>query len=145
MEGLGGKVATGEDVGIGEQIEHKGHGETGDDAPAAAEQVFNDGVEVGAGRVVGGGFENHQAAREHGKPSVEQHDERADKPDAGSGGGVGEHTGADYSAGDNHGAAEYGGFLIHGDVGMEWFSVWLKHCIASYCVGLPCCLWLTAL
>ena len=120
LESLGGKVATGEDVGVGEQIEHKGHGEAGDDAPTAAEQVFNDGVEVGAGRIVGGGFENHQAAGEHGKPGVEQHNERAGKPDAGSGGGVGEHAGADYGASDNHSAAEYGGFLIHGDVGMEW-------------------------
>jgi len=38
-----------------------------------------------------------------------------------------EHACADLFAGDDHGAAEYGGFLIHGDVGMEWVSVWLMH------------------
>ena len=122
LEGLGGEVAAGEDVGVGEQVENEGHGKAGDDAPAAAKQIFNDGVEVGAGRVVGGGFENHQAAGEHGEPGVEQHDERSGKPDAGGGGGVGEHACADDGAGDDHGAAEYGGFLIHGDVGREW--VW---------------------
>ena len=119
---MGGEVAAGEDVGVGEQVEHEGHGKAGDDAPAAAKQIFNNGVEVGAGRVVGGGLENHQAAGEHGEPGIEQHDERSGKPDAGGGGGIGEHACADDGAGDDHGAAEYGGFLIHGDVGMEW--VW---------------------
>ena len=76
----GGEPPAHENIGVGKQIQHEGNAQPVDDVPAFAERIAHDGVKTCAHGVMGVGFQYHQPRGEHGKPCVQQHGERADKP-----------------------------------------------------------------
>ena len=44
--------AVGGDIGIGQNIQDEGNGDAVNDIPGVAEEIFSDGIETGADRVI---------------------------------------------------------------------------------------------
>ena len=104
---MGDNRATGGDIGIGEDVQDKGDGNTVNGVPAFTQQIFDDGVEAGAAWVVQGGLQDHQAGNQHAGPGINQQRDGAAEPHARSDDGNGEHAGADGGACNDHRAAKH--------------------------------------
>ncbi|MNG67867.1 hypothetical protein D3C79_261850 [compost metagenome] len=104
---VGDDRAAGGNVGVGEDVQHKGNGHAVNGVPAFAQQIFDDGMEAGAAWIMQCGFQDHQAGNQHAGPGINQQRHGAAEPHARSDDGNGEHAGADGGACNDHRAAEY--------------------------------------
>ena len=62
----------GRNIGIGQDIKHKGNGNAVDHVPAFAQQIFGDGVKTRTDSVIQVSFQNHQAGMQHTEPGKDQ-------------------------------------------------------------------------
>ena len=67
-EGVMQNRTAGRNIGVGQNVEHKGNRDTVDDIPAFAQQIFGDGIKARTDSIIQVSFQNHQSGMQHTKP-----------------------------------------------------------------------------
>ncbi len=94
------------DIGVGQNVEHKGNRDAVDDVPALAEQVAGNSVKARTNAVVQVSFEDHQARVQHTEPGEDQRRQRPEEPRPGHHHWQREHPCADNGTADDHHTAK---------------------------------------